>query len=147
MQELINGVLITPLKIVSHPKGDIYHGMKRSDSGYLNFGEAYFSTIVSGETKAWKMHTRMTSNLIVCKGKVKIVLYDNRKDSVSNDVINEFVLSLDNYCRLTVPPGIWLGFKGIAKDISMILNIADIVHDPSEQVNISSEELNIKYNL
>ena len=46
----IEGVIVTPLKTIFHPKGDIYHGIKKDDNGYLGFGEAYFSTIKYGET-------------------------------------------------------------------------------------------------
>ena len=38
----------------------------------------------------------------------------------------------DNYCRLTVPPMIWVGFQGIYQKPSMLLNIANIEHSPAE---------------
>ena len=41
----VEGVLLTPLKRIHHPKGDVFHGMKKSDAGFSGFGEAYFSTI------------------------------------------------------------------------------------------------------
>ena len=31
-----------------------------------------------------------------------------------------------------VPPGIWFGFKGLASPYSLLMNIADIAHDPQE---------------
>ena len=41
----IEGVILTPLNKISHPKGDIFHGIKKTDIGYSGFGEAYFSII------------------------------------------------------------------------------------------------------
>ena len=38
----------------------------------------------------------------------------------------------DRYVRLTVPPGIWFGFKGLVAPYSLLLNVADIPHDPAE---------------
>ena len=38
----------------------------------------------------------------------------------------------ENYCRITVLPGIWFGFKGLNSPSSLILNIADIPHEPNE---------------
>ena len=29
-------------------------------------------------------------------------------------------------------PGIWFGFRGISFDLNLVMNIADIVHDPNE---------------
>ena len=49
-----------------------------------------------------------------------------------------------NYSRLTVPPMVWVGFKGLGKNISLILNIADIQHDPQESDNLDID--NIAYN-
>lgn len=42
MGEMIEGVLITPLKKIYHPKGDIFHALKNMEVGYEGFGEAYF---------------------------------------------------------------------------------------------------------
>jgi len=133
----MDGVIITPLKQVHHPKGDIFHGMKKSDNGYDGFGEAYFSTINQDDIKGWKKHTKMTLNLIVPVGEIKFVVY--------NEGVKEFFsvrLSHDNYQRLTVKAGLWVAFQGIG-EYNMLLNIASIEHDPNEAVNI--ELNNIKY--
>ena len=47
----IKGVILTPLKKITHPKGDILHGMKNNGDGYAGFGEAYFSVIETGVIK------------------------------------------------------------------------------------------------
>ena len=49
----IEGVIHTPLSRIFHPKGDILHGMKKSDEGFTGFGEAYFTIIKNGEIKGW----------------------------------------------------------------------------------------------
>ncbi len=128
----IEGVLLNPLKIIDVPGGDVLHGMKCSDLGYTGFGEAYFSTIESGAVKAWKRHRKMTLNLIVPVGSVRFVIYDDRKNSKSYGQFQEVFLSKGNYCRMTVPPMVWLGFQGVDGSTSMLLNIADIEHLPEE---------------
>ena len=52
---IVEGVLLTPLKQIYHPKGNVFHGMKKSDPGFSGFGEAYFSTINFGDTKIWNI--------------------------------------------------------------------------------------------
>lgn len=144
---MIEGVIITPLKKIYHPKGDIFHAMKKSDSGYVDFGEAYFSTVKHGVVKAWKRHRKMTLNLICPVGKIHFVLYDDRLDSLTYGVFQEVVLSTDdNYARLTIPPGVWMGFEGIGEHLNLLLNLADIEHDSSEQENIPIQESHIVYN-
>lgn len=133
----MDGVILTPLKQIKHPKGDIFHAMKKSDYGFDGFGEAYFSTINKGDIKGWKKHTKMTLNLIVSIGEIEVVVYDeNTKEFFS------LKLSHNNYQRLTVKPGLWMVFRGL-REYNMLLNLANIEHDPDEAINIGIEE--IKY--
>lgn len=142
---MIKGLIVTDLKIIPNEKGNIFHSMKVSDPGYVGFGEAYFSTIIGGEIKAWKRHHEMTLNLTVPVGVVKFVLYDDRQDSETYQNFTELTLSTYNYKRLTIPPGIWMGFKGMSDGLNLLLNIANIEHDPKEQENVSQENSNIIY--
>ena len=131
----MDGVILTPLKQIIHPKGDLFHAMKASDDDFCGFGEAYFSAINMGDVKGWKKHTEMTMNLVVVIGKVELVIYDG--DSFFN-----VKLSKNNYQRLTIKPNLWLAFRGLSTK-NILLNLASIEHDPNEAVNI---ELNkIKY--
>jgi dTDP-4-dehydrorhamnose 3,5-epimerase len=140
----IEGVIITPLKKIFHPKGDIYHGIKKSEKGFVGFGEAYFSTIKSAEIKGWSKHKIMTMNLVVPVGKVAFVIYDDRKKSKSVGDFLKIEISLDNYKRLTIPSGLWYAFKGKSTETSLILDLADIEHDSDE---IEKLDLNrIEYN-
>ena len=91
------------------------------------FGECYFSEILLGKIKAWKKHNRMTMNLVVPVGKVQFIFYDEKKIFLRSAIIGE-----DNYSRITVPPKIWFGFKGLSSRTSYILNISNKTHDPFE---------------
>ena len=46
--------------------------------------------------------------------------------------MKEVLISQECFYRLTIPPMIWIGFEGLAPNGSMLLNIADIEHDPNE---------------
>jgi len=130
-------IIITPLKRVAVSGGDVLHAMKKSDDNYMGFGEAYFSQIESGAVKAWKRHRQMTLNLVVPVGEVYFVFMD------SNGYKREEKIGNGNYARLTVPPMIWFGFKGVSKGTSLLVNIADIEHSPDE---VERKELSdIKY--
>jgi dTDP-4-dehydrorhamnose 3,5-epimerase len=56
------------------------------------------------------------------------------------------IISKDNYCRLTVPPMIWVGFQGLSNDGSMLLNIASIEHDPTEHEKKNIEQIEFDWN-
>lgn len=142
---MINGISLTSLKIIQVPGGDVLHAMKKSDPGFGGFGEAYFSTIHNGQIKAWKRHRQMTTNLVVPVGKVKFVVFDDRQDSSTIGNFFEVVLSPDNYQRLTICPGLWFGFAGLASPLSLILNLADIEHDPAEGETITLGKIDYQW--
>lgn len=123
----MDGVILTPLKQIHHPKGDVLHAMKKSDCGFDGFGEAYFSTVHQGDIKGWKKHTQMTINLVVPFGEIEFVIY-NGVEFLS------IKLSLSNYQRLTIQSGLWVAFRGIAAS-NMLLNLASLEHDPQEAIN------------
>jgi len=122
----VKQIIVTPLKRIPVVGGDVLHAMKRSDPGFVDFGEAYFSQIEQGAVKAWKRHLRMTLNLVVPVGAVQFVFRDDE------GAMREEVVGADRYARLTVPPFIWFGFKGLVAPYSLLLNVADILHDPAE---------------
>ena len=133
----MDGVTLTPLKQITHPKGDIFHAMKASDDGFSGFGEAYLSTINQSEVKGWKKHTEMTLNLVVVIGEIEFVVYDdNRFYGVK--------LSKNNYQRLTVEPGLWLAFRGLDSE-NMLLNLSSIEHDPNESENVDLDIINYNW--
>ena len=127
----MDGIILSPLKQIIHPKGDIFHAMKESDDGFIGFGEAYFSTINKDVIKGWKKHTKMTLNLVVVTGEVEFVVYDG--SSFFN-----ITLSKNNYQRLTIKPNLWLAFRGLFTE-NMLLNLASIEHNPTESQNVDLE--------
>lgn len=124
----LDQIVLTPLKIIPLEAGDVMHAMRCSDPGFSGFGEAYFSLVQPGATKAWKRHRRMMLNLVVPVGCVSFAAVDD-----DSGMGRRFELGPRSYARLTVPPDLWLGFRGIAADTSIVLNVADIEHDPAEQ--------------
>lgn len=130
----MDSVILTPLKQIHHPKGNIYTALKKGDIGYYGFGEAYFSTIRHNTIKGWKKHTKMVLNLVVPVGGIEIVIYDEKE-------FKSVLLSPENYKRLTIKPNLWVAFKGLGKGLNLMLNLANIEHDSSESVDIDLNEI------
>jgi len=141
----IDGIKLTPLKKIYQPEGNIFHCMKKSDLGFKSFGEAYFSTVEYNAVKAWKKHTKMTLNLIVPIGEIQFVIYDDRESSESKGSFFETKLSISNYKRLTISPNLWFGFKGLGKGLNLLLNLADIEHDPKEIIRLELDKINYNW--
>jgi dTDP-4-dehydrorhamnose 3,5-epimerase len=129
---MIEGVKLTPLKQFHDERGKIMHMFKSSDPHFKSFGEIYFSCINPGVIKGWHIHRDMTLNYAVPHGMIKFVLYDQRENSPTKGEIQEIYMGPTNYCMVTVPPGVWNGFKGISTEMAIVANCTDIPHDPEE---------------
>ena len=124
----IEGVSLTPQKIIRTNGGEVLHGIKKNDDSFYGFGEAYFSTINYGDIKGWKRHSEMVLNIVVPVGVIKFVIYDDRSNSSTFAKFQAITISRRNYLRMTLQPMLWLAFQGIGKDSNILLNIANIEH-------------------
>ena len=142
---MIHDLIIKPLRQITDQRGKIMH-MLRSDSKLFEaFGEIYFSTVNPGAIKAWKLHQDMTLNLAVPCGKIKLILYDVRHDSPCKGMIQEILTGEDNYCLVKIPPGIWSGFQGISRKVSIAANCATLPHNPDEIKRLDTFDPSIPY--
>ena len=142
---MLDGMIKTDLNIFKAESGSVLHAMKKTDVGYRGFGEVYFSTVDKDAIKAWKLHKFMTLNLIVPIGSVLFCFMDVREKSKTFNKTCRLILSQDPYFRLTVPQGIWFGFKGVSTGFNTICNIADIPHDPNEVMRKDIDEIEIDW--
>tara|TARA_B100000212_G_C27383053_1_gene537989 strand:- start:698 stop:1129 length:432 start_codon:yes stop_codon:yes gene_type:complete len=132
---MIEDIFLTPNNIIKNPLGDIFHVMKSSSKGFFGFGEVYISAINKNKIKGWKRHNQIYINLTVITGCAKFVVYDERENSCSKGEINSYLLGPTvDYSRLSIPPGLWVAFKGIEEE-NLILNVIPKEHDPNEADN------------
>tara|TARA_B100001029_G_C14877281_1_gene347953 strand:- start:19 stop:462 length:444 start_codon:yes stop_codon:yes gene_type:complete len=147
MNKNIEGIKISPLKIISDDRGSVMHMIRNDSQVFKKFGEIYFSTIFEGKIKAWHLHKEATLNYVCVYGKVKLVLFDERKTSKTFGKYQELILTLENYSLITIPPNIWNGFKGLNRGHSIIANCLDLPHNEKEMVrfNIDHKRFNYKW--
>lgn len=143
--KMIEGVKIVPLKIIPDERGRVMHMLKSTDSHFKKFGEIYFSTIYPGVIKGWHLHSRMVINYAVPKGMIKLVLYDQRPGSPTKGELQEIFVGQHNYVLVSVPPGVWNGFKGIGTEEAIVANCSTIVHDPNEITRLDPFDKIIPY--
>lgn len=143
---MITGVEIHPLRQIPDERGKVMHMLRRNDPWFAEFGEIYFSVVFPDAIKAWHLHTRMTLNYAVPSGRIKLVLYDDREGSPTRGEVQEIFTGEDaSYALVTVPPGVWNGFKGIGTAPAIVANCATIPHDPDEIVRMDPFSPKIPY--
>ena len=144
---MLDGIIKTDLNIIKAESGSVFHALKKTDPGFQGFGEVYFSTVVKDVIKAWKFHQRMTLNLMVPVGNILFCFMDAREKSGTLNKTFKIILSQNPYFRLTVPPGIWFGFKGLDAGLNLVANVADIPHDPDEVLRKEIGEIEMDWSL
>jgi dTDP-4-dehydrorhamnose 3,5-epimerase len=142
---MIDGVAVHPLRTIPDERGRIMHMLRADDEHFQRFGEIYFSMVHLGAIKAWHLHTAMTLNYAVVVGSIKLALYDDRDNSPTRGELMELFPGEGNHCLITIPPGVWNGFKGIGSAAAIVANCATLPHDPAEIVRLPFDDPRIPY--
>lgn len=142
---MIDGVRITPLRQIPDERGTVMHMLREDAPHFERFGEIYFSWVYPGAIKAWHLHREMTLNYSVPVGRIKLVLYDDRDNSSTRGELMELFLGDARYELVTIPPGVWNGFKGVGTTPAMVANCSTIPHRPEEIERLDPESGIIPY--
>jgi len=143
---MIDGVIITKLKIIKDERGQVMHMLRSDNSIFKSFGEIYFSTVFKDVIKGWHLHKESYLNYTCVYGEVKLALIDKRQNSETFDKTQEIILSPKKYQLVTIPPNVWNGFKGLSKNESIIANCLSIPHNENEMVRKDFNDPYFKYN-
>ena len=119
---MIEGVKIKKLKVIPDERGRLMEMLRADDDLFIKFGQIYLTTAYPGVVKGWHYHKKQTDNMVVVKGMMKIVLYDNREGSSTRGEINEFFMGIHNPLLLQIPPLLLHGFKCISNEEAMVVN-------------------------
>lgn len=142
----ISDLVITELRQIVDERGAVLHMLRNDDPAFVGFGECYFSEVLPGVIKAWKRHRLQTQNLAVPVGRIRLVVYDDRDESPSKGNLQVLEIGRpDAYLRLQIPPGLWYGFACIGDMPALLVNCADLPHDPSDSELKSSDDPAIPY--
>jgi dTDP-4-dehydrorhamnose 3,5-epimerase len=132
---MIDGVKTKQLKVIPDERGRLMEMLRSDDELFIKFGQVYLTTAYPGVVKGWHYHRKQYDNMVVVKGMMKIVLYDNRQGSKTYGEINEFFVGEHQPMLIHIPPFILHGFKCISEHEAMIINCPTEVyhyHDPDE---------------
>ena len=119
--------------------------LRADDSHFEQFGEIYFTSLYRGIVKGWHKHREMTLNYACIFGRVKLVGYDDRPDSPTAGSLVEVFLGPDDHSLVTIPPGVWSGFKGMSDPFAIVANCCTHTHDPSRTTRLDPFVNDIPY--
>jgi dTDP-4-dehydrorhamnose 3,5-epimerase len=143
---MIEGVIIKKLDRIIDERGSVMHMLKVTDPEFKQFGEIYFSTAYPNIIKGWHVHKLMTLNYAVVKGNIKLVLFDDREDSPTKGEIQQVFIGDKNYCLVSIPPGVFNGYKCIGVEEAIVANCSTHPHSTDEIERLDPFTDRITYN-
>ncbi|OGW76147.1 MAG: hypothetical protein A2Z72_06425 [Omnitrophica bacterium RBG_13_46_9] len=127
---MIEGVRVKHLRVISDQRGRLMEILRVSETG-INPAQVYMTTALEGVVKdkdKFHMHKNQTDCFCCVKGKIKLVLVDNREKSKTRGEINELEIGEGNFCLVTIPKMVLHAFKSL-KGESFIINCIDHEYD------------------
>lgn len=131
---MIERVKIKKLKVIPDERGRLMEMLRSDDDLFIKFGQVYMTSVYPGVVKGWHYHKIQIDNMVVVKGMMKIVLYDDRKDSKTYKEVNEFFMGEHNPSLLQIPAYVYHGFKCISESEAVCVNI------PTEAYNYDNPD-------
>ena len=108
-------------------------------------GQLSHSLVKEGVIKAWHGHVYQFQWNYVVSGKIKVILYDNRKDSATYKKTMEFVAGDEvKPVAYFFPSGVLHGYK-CTKGPMQIIYVTSGIYDLEDEIRMTNEDLNIDY--
>lgn len=129
---MIEGVNVKKLNLIPDERGYLMEILRSDDGFYQEFGQAYITAAYPGVVKAWHYHKKQTDHFCVVSGMAKVVLHDARGGSPTYGETSEFFMGEQNRMLVTIPPGVYHGYKNIGESTCLLLNIPTELYNYDE---------------
>ncbi|MBU1084315.1 MAG: dTDP-4-dehydrorhamnose 3,5-epimerase family protein [Candidatus Omnitrophota bacterium] len=126
---MIDGVKVKKLKIIPDDRGRLMEILRNDDEIFEEFGQVYMTTAFPGVVKAWHYHKQQTDNFTCIKGKMRLGLYDARKDSPTFGEVMEYIISPEDPMLVRIPKEVYHGFKCASDEEALVINTVTKPYD------------------
>ncbi len=120
---MINGVKAKSLNVIPDARGRLMELLRNDDESFEKFGQVYITTTIPGVVKAWHFHKHQTDNFACIHGMIQVALFDSREESPTFGELNEFFIGIHKPMLISVPAGVYHGWKCISTEEAIIVNI------------------------
>ena len=120
---MIHGVRTRDLSFICDERGRLMVILRSDDPLFQKFGQVYLTTTYPGVVKAWHLHHIQTDLVSCIRGEIQIVLFDARVDSPTHGEVAEFATGEKHPLLITIPPGIYHGWKCVSEEEAFIVNV------------------------
>jgi dTDP-4-dehydrorhamnose 3,5-epimerase len=123
---MIDSVMCRKLNPIHDERGYLMEILRNDDPEFTIFGQTYITTSYNGVVKAWHLHNEQVDRICCVKGMIKLVTIKEMSDNKYD--VSELFIGEKNPCLVTIPPGIYHGWKAYDGD-AIVMNITDIPYN------------------
>ena len=135
-----------PLAVINDPRGAIFKMFKKGSHSQEPIEEVYCSEILPGQIKAWKRHKVLVQNLVVPRGEIELVVYNPNLALADSARIRRIRMGYPGcYKLVSLPAGLWYGFRCLSKSPALIVNCISRVYDDGEVERLAHDDLQIPF--
>lgn len=127
--DLIEGVRVKKLSVIPDQRGRLMEMYRADEDIFVGFGQVYLTTTLPGVVKAWHLHKLQTDNVVCVAGMIRLGLYDDRKDSPTFGLSNQFFLGVHHPLLVQIPPFVYHGWKCVSLEEALIVNAVTRPYD------------------
>ena len=97
--------------------------------------------------KAWIVHYKQMDRLFFSLGTAKLVLYDDREDSPTHQMVNKFHFGTEDRAMVTIPPHVFHGVKNVGNNDVLVMNLPTqpYLHDDPDKYRLPPDSYLIPY--
>ncbi|MBU4312004.1 MAG: dTDP-4-dehydrorhamnose 3,5-epimerase family protein [Candidatus Omnitrophica bacterium] len=128
---MIKDVEVKKLKIIPDKRGRLMEILRSDESIFQKFGQVYMTTAYPGVVKAWHYHKKQDDYFTCISGKMRLALYDARKNSPTYKEVNDFTISMDNPMLVRIPKFVYHGFKCVGDKEAVVINTPTRPYNPN----------------
>lgn len=123
MNARIDGVRLKRLDVLPDERGRLFEVLRNDEPLFQKFGQVYVTTTLPGVVKAWHRHQRQDDSFVCLRGMVRLVVHDDRPESPTRGLTDEFFIGDHNLWLVVVPRRTWHGWKCVSLEEAMVLNV------------------------
>lgn len=127
----IDGVVVKRLTVHLDHRGDLAPFLDGRDPFWAEpVVYAYRISINPGVIKGWGMHEHQADRYLAADGRVRVVLFDGRRDSPTAGELAELQFGERNPGLVLIPPGVWHADQNWGDAPAHIVNFPTRAYDP-----------------
>ena len=93
------------------------------------FAYAYQTSIRPGMLKGWFAHEKKLDRYHLVSGELLVLLYDDRENSPTKNVVQKLILSEATVRQVLIPPNVWHLSLNVGQEDAILVNLPSTHYD------------------